>query len=128
VLCPPHLAEQWQRELARKFHIEAELVLSSTTQQLERRLRSATETIFERFPFTVVSLDYVKSDRRRREFLQTCPDLVIVDEAHTCTPSGGIGRASRQMRFELLKGPRGEGASASSAHDGHAPQRQLRCV
>lgn len=103
VLCPPHLAEQWQRELSLKFHIEAELVLSSTTQQLERRLRSATETIFERFPFTVVSLDYVKSDRRRREFVQTCPDLVIVDEAHTCTPSGGIGRASRQMRFELLK-------------------------
>ena len=28
VLCPPHLAEQWQTELAQKFHIEAELVLS----------------------------------------------------------------------------------------------------
>ena len=36
VLCPPHLAEQWQRELAEKFHIEAELVLSSTIQRLER--------------------------------------------------------------------------------------------
>lgn len=103
VLCPPHLAEQWQKELREKFHIEAELVLSSTTQQLERRL-SGMQTIFERFPFTVVSLDYVKSERRRREFLQTCPDLVIVDEAHACTPSGGIGRAARQMRYELLKG------------------------
>ncbi|MBM4223455.1 MAG: DEAD/DEAH box helicase, partial [Gammaproteobacteria bacterium] len=103
VLCPPHLAEQWQKELREKFHIDAELVLASTTQQLERRL-TGTQTIFERFPFTVVSLDYVKSERRRREFLQTCPDLVIVDEAHTCTPSGGIGRVARQMRFELLKG------------------------
>ncbi|MCL5780969.1 MAG: ATP-dependent helicase, partial [Firmicutes bacterium] len=27
VLCPPHLAEQWQTELKEKFHIEAELVL-----------------------------------------------------------------------------------------------------
>ena len=103
VLCPPHLAEQWQKELREKFHIDAELVLASTTQQLERRL-TGTQTIFERFPFTVISLDYVKSPRRCREFLQTCPDLVIVDEAHTCTPSGGIGRAARQMRFELLKG------------------------
>jgi superfamily II DNA or RNA helicase len=103
VLCPPHLAEQWQKELREKFHIEAELVLASTAQQLERRL-SGTQTIFERFPFTVISLDYVKSERRRREFLQTCPNLVIVDEAHTCTPSGGAGRAARQMRFELLKG------------------------
>ena len=103
VLCPPHLAGQWQKELREKFHIEAELVLASTTQQLERRL-SGTQTIFERFPFTVISLDYVKSERRRREFLQTCPGLVIVDEAHTCTPAGGIGRAARQMRYELLKG------------------------
>jgi len=103
VLCPPHLAAQWQNELREKFHIEAELVLASTTQQLERRV-SGTQTIFQRFPFTVVSLDYVKSERRRREFLQTCPDLVIVDEAHTCTPSGGVGRAARQMRYELLKG------------------------
>ena len=30
ILCPPHLAEQWQRELSQKFHIDAELVLSST--------------------------------------------------------------------------------------------------
>jgi superfamily II DNA or RNA helicase len=103
VLCPPHLAEQWQRELRDKFHIEAELVLASTTQQLERRI-SGTQTIFSRFPFTVVSLDYVKSPRRSREFLQTCPDLVIVDEAHTCTPSGGGRGATRQMRHDLLKG------------------------
>ena len=30
VLCPPHLAEQWQDELQEKFHIDASLVLSST--------------------------------------------------------------------------------------------------
>src|SRR5438270_13688136 len=29
VLCPPHLAEQWQAELRDKFHIDAKLVLSS---------------------------------------------------------------------------------------------------
>src|SRR6266542_5575599 len=32
------LAEQWQRELVEKFHVEAELVLSSTIQRLERDL------------------------------------------------------------------------------------------
>src|SRR5512134_2046231 len=36
VLCPPHLAEQWQRALAQQFHIEAELVLASTAARLER--------------------------------------------------------------------------------------------
>lgn len=37
VLCPPQLAEQWQTELADKFHIQAELVLPSTVRKLERR-------------------------------------------------------------------------------------------
>ena len=104
VLCPPHLAPQWAKEMREKFHLDAELVLASTAQRLERRLRSATETIFQRFPITVVSLDFVKSERRRREFLQTCPQLVIVDEAHTCTVGSGIGHSQRQQRFELLKG------------------------
>lgn len=105
VLSPPHLAPQWAKEMREKFHLDAELVLSSTAQSLERRLRSATETIFERFPITVVSLDYVKNPRRCREFLQTCPSLVIIDEAHTCTVGNGIGRsAHRQQRYELLKG------------------------
>jgi SNF2 family DNA or RNA helicase len=36
VLCPPHLAEQWQTELRDKFRIDAELVLPSTVGRLER--------------------------------------------------------------------------------------------
>src|SRR5216684_4908836 len=38
VLCPPQLAEQWQRELADKFNIAAELVLPGTASRLERGL------------------------------------------------------------------------------------------
>src|SRR5512146_1342562 len=83
VLCPPQLAEQWQAELRDKFYIEAELVLPSTAARLERNL-GLGESLFERYPFVIVSLDFIKSDRRRDEFLRTCPKLVIVDEAHTC--------------------------------------------
>src|SRR3972149_6125264 len=63
VLCPPHLAEQWQRELDQKFHIEAELVLSSTIQRLERDLPIGV-SVFDRHRFVVVSTDFIKSDRR----------------------------------------------------------------
>jgi superfamily II DNA or RNA helicase len=101
VLCPPHLAEQWQRELHEKFHIDAELVLSSTVQRLERGLRPG-ESLFERYPFVIISTDYIKSPRHRDDFIRACPELVIVDEAHTCTLSGGIGKG-RQARFELIK-------------------------
>jgi len=102
VLCPPHLAKQWHSELKNRFHLEAELVLAGTTLRLERTLRSVDETIFTKYPITIVSLDYVKQERRREEFVQSCPQLVIVDEAHSCSPAGGQGRAARQQRHEVL--------------------------
>ncbi len=101
ILCPPHLAEQWQREIAEKFHIDAELVLSSTVQRLERGLRPG-ESLFERHPFVIVSTDFIKSVRRRDDFVRACPELVIVDEAHTCSLHGQVGQA-RQARFDLIK-------------------------
>lgn len=101
VLCPPHLAEQWQRELAEKFHLDAQLVLSSTAGRLERGL-AVGESLFAHHPFTIVSLDFIKTPRRRDDFLRGCPDLVIVDEAHTCTDASE-GRSTHQ-RYELLRG------------------------
>jgi superfamily II DNA or RNA helicase len=100
VLCPPHLAEQWQVELREKFHIEAVLVLASTATQLERTCRFG-QSIFERYPYVIISTDFIKGDRRRDEFLRTCPEFVIVDEAHTCTDVGE-GRGGRQQRYDLI--------------------------
>jgi superfamily II DNA or RNA helicase len=100
VICPPHLCEQWQQELASKFNIEAEIVRTGTATRLERGLRP-DESIFEVYPFTVVSLDYIKSDRRRADFLRACPELIIVDEAHTCVQAN---TTTRHQRYELIKG------------------------
>jgi len=101
VLCPPHLAEQWQRELFEKFHIEAELVLSNTIQRLERNLPIGV-SVFDRHRFVVVSTDFIKSERRAADFELKCPEFVIVDEAHTCTVAGGVTRG-RQQRFDLIR-------------------------
>lgn len=102
VLCSPALAEQWQSELREKFGLEAELVLPSTVRRLERGLIGA-ESIFERYPVTVISTDFIKSARRRHEFLRTCPDLVIVDEVHTCVADSTSSRSGRTQRYELLR-------------------------
>lgn len=99
VLCPPHLCEQWQRELAERFHIQAVVVRSNTADRLERDLPPGT-SLFHSHPYTVVSLDYIKSERRREAFQRHCPEFVIVDEAHTCTQAG----EGRQQRYQLLKG------------------------
>lgn len=100
VLCPPHLAEQWQAEMADKFHIQAELVLSSTVKHLEQPCRLG-ESLFDYYPFVIVSTEFIKSDTRRNEFARTCPEFVIVDEAHTCSYAEG-SRNGRKQRFELI--------------------------
>jgi superfamily II DNA or RNA helicase len=102
VLCPPHLALQWQAEMEDKFHLPVELVLPATASRLERGCR-IDETLFQRHDITVVSTDFIKSDRRREEFLRTAPELVIVDEAHTVAMATGANRA-RHQRHELVAG------------------------
>ncbi|WP_422098449.1 helicase-related protein [Variovorax sp.] len=98
VLCPPHLVDQWVHELDDRFHIKTVAVTAASAARLERGL-PATENIFTAHAHTVVSLDYIKADRRRLDFVSRCPEFVIVDEAHTCTNAG----AGRHQRYELLK-------------------------
>src|SRR5690606_27762552 len=99
VLCPPHLVDQWVTELEGRFHLRPVAVTAASAARLERNL-PPSESIFTAHPHTVVSLDYIKSERRRAEFLRACPELIIVDEAHTCASTG----QGRHQRYELLKG------------------------
>ena len=98
VLCPPHLVEQWTIELSSRFGIDAVAVTSGSAARLERNLPIA-QSLFEAYPFTVVSLDYIKAERRREGFARACPDFVIVDEAHACVGT----HKGRQQRFALLQ-------------------------
>lgn len=100
VVCLPHLCEQWQQEIKDKFSIDAVIVRSSTAAQLDRKIQG-DDSIFKSFPFQVVSIDFIKSDKRRSIFLSDCPELVIVDEAHTCTKPKG-GSVSQQQRHHLI--------------------------
>ncbi|MCB1276136.1 MAG: DEAD/DEAH box helicase [Prosthecobacter sp.] len=97
VLCPPHLVEQWVIELQSRFGIKAVAVTSGSAARLERSL-PVSQSLFEAYPFTVVSLDYIKAEKRRDGFARSCPDLVIVDEVHSCVGTG----AGKQQRFGLL--------------------------
>jgi superfamily II DNA or RNA helicase len=99
VLCPPHLVDQWVTELDFRFQIQAVAVTSASASRLERDL-APSERIFDVHPFTVVSLDYVKSERRRADFLRACPNFVIVDEAHACASAGKV----HIQRYALLSG------------------------
>lgn len=98
ILCPPHLVEQWQSELETRFNLQAVALTSASASRIERDLPHGVR-LFDHHPVVVVSLDYIKSERHREQFLATAPECIIVDEAHTCASSG----AGKQLRFELLQ-------------------------
>jgi len=98
VLCPPHLVDQWSTELKEKFDLDVKAVTASSAKRLERGL-PMSQTLFDAYPFTIVSLDYIKADKRRESFARACPAFVIVDEAHSCVGT----HKGRQQRFDLLE-------------------------
>ena len=101
VLCPPHLCDHWQQELREKFHIDAVVVRSGKASKLERAIPNGSHVV-SYYRHIIVSLDYAKAERRRASFITHCPDLVIVDEAHTCTRPGSKS-ASQQQRHQLVQ-------------------------
>ena len=101
VLCLPHLCDQWQEEIRAKVGIEAVVIRSNTQARLDREIHGDA-SVFQHFPFQVLSIDYIKGDSRRDVFISQCPELVILDEAHTCAcPSGAS--PGQQQRHDLMR-------------------------
>lgn len=102
VLCSPQLAPQWQSELRTKFGINAEVLLPSTANRLARSVPFGS-SVYEHYPYLIVSTDYIKQRSRRDEFALLCPELVIVDEAHASIAPSTIGSTQAHQRYTLLR-------------------------
>jgi superfamily II DNA or RNA helicase len=100
VICLPHLCEQWQAEIRDKIGLEAVIIRSSTQARLDRQIQGDT-SVYDYYPYQVISIDFIKSDTRRDVFVEQCPELVIVDEAHTCARPAGAA-SSQQQRYHLI--------------------------
>lgn len=98
VLCPPHLVDQWVTELNDHFNLNAVALTSSSAYTLEKTVPVGM-ALTEYYPITVVSLDYIKDPKRRDNYVQTAPEFIIIDEAHTCTDKSG---RNSQLRFGLV--------------------------
>ncbi|MBZ0168147.1 RNA polymerase-associated protein RapA [Candidatus Methylomirabilis lanthanidiphila] len=100
VICLPHLCEQWQTEIRAKLDLEAVIIRSNTQARLDRQIQGDT-SVYDYYPYQVISVDFIKSDVRRDVFVEQCPELVIVDETHTCARPTGAS-ASQQQRYHLV--------------------------
>ncbi len=76
VICPGNLAEQWQDEMDRRFHLPFEILTNDN-------LASARRNWFAENDLVICRLDKMARDEDAQEQLaQTDWDLVVVDEAH----------------------------------------------
>ena len=101
VVCPGSLAEQWQDELSRRFHLPFEIM---TNDKLEA---ARTGNWFVETPLAIARLDKLARDEDVQALLQANDsnwDLVICDEAHKMSASffGGEVRYTRRYRLGQL--------------------------
>ena len=98
VVCPSALQIQWRDQMRDKFGLDFRIVDSNLMRDLRRR-RGIHANPWSHFPRLITSIDFLKRERPLRQFRETLPaqgepiyprkyDLLIVDEAHNCAPSG----------------------------------------
>ncbi len=98
VVCPGSLAEQWQDELYRRFHLPFEIM---TNDKLEA---ARTGNWFSETPLAIARLDKLARDEDVQALLRAREggwDLVVCDEAHKMSASffGGEVRYTKRHRL-----------------------------
>lgn len=111
IVCPASLTLQWRDEMREKFGLEFRIVDAELLRRL-RRERGLYVNPWSHYPRLIVSVDWLKRDRPMRllrEFLPATPgypraiDCLIVDEVHTCAPSGTGRYAVDSQRTRAVK-------------------------
>jgi superfamily II DNA or RNA helicase len=100
VVCLPHLCDQWQAEIKDKLGLDAVVIRTNTQARLDREIQGDV-SVYSYYPYQIISIDFIKSDTRRQVFINECPELLIVDEAHSCSRPMGATK-SQQQRHALI--------------------------
>src|SRR5207247_4228765 len=87
-------------EIRSKLDIEAVIIRSNTQARLDRQIQGDA-SVYDYYPYQIVSIDFIKSDVRRDVFIEQCPALVIVDETQTCDRPPRASPA-QQQRHHLV--------------------------
>src|SRR6516162_9940617 len=104
IVCPSSLQLQWRDQMRDKFGLEFRIVDSELMKEL-RRTRGLHANPWTHYPRLITSIDFLKRERPLRLFKETLPaegesiyprryDVLILDEAHNCAPSGRGGCAT----------------------------------
>ncbi|WP_255949937.1 DISARM system SNF2-like helicase DrmD [Streptomyces odontomachi] len=111
IVCPAGLTLQWRDEMRDKFGLDFRIVDTRLLREL-RRSAGLYANPWTHHPRLIVSIDWLKRERplrMLREILPQVPeyprafDLLVVDEVHTCAPSGTGKYAVDSQRTRAVK-------------------------
>jgi len=113
IVCPSSLQIQWRDQMRDKFGLDFRIVDSDLLKEL-RRKRGIHVNPWSHFPRLITSIDFLKRERPLRLFKETLPtenesiyprryDVLVVDEAHNCAPSGRGKYATDSLRTEAIR-------------------------
>ena len=96
ILTPPGLRDQWQHELAHRFHLDAAI---ADFRSVRRRAADLPPDVspWTTWPIAIASVDYVKRPEVLRAVLNCRWDVVIVDEAHRVANDGDRRQAASAL-------------------------------
>ncbi|NLX96767.1 MAG: DEAD/DEAH box helicase, partial [Rhodopirellula sp.] len=96
IVCPGNLAEQWQDELDRRFHLPFDIM---TNDKLES---ARTGNWFQENNLVICRLDKLSRDEALHPKLEQCDwDLIVCDEAHKMSASFFSGEVKPTKRYKL---------------------------
>lgn len=111
VVCPAGLTVQWRDEMRDKFGLDFRIVDTAMLKEL-RRSRGLYANPWTHYPRLIVSVDWLKRERPMRLLREVLPavpsyprafDLLVVDEVHTCVPSGNGRYAVDSQRTRAIR-------------------------
>ncbi|MGD9496845.1 MAG: DISARM system SNF2-like helicase DrmD [Armatimonadota bacterium] len=112
VVCPASLQRQWQEEMRAKFNLDFHILDRAEAERLRREYGIHVNP-WRSHPRLITSMDFLKAERwlelfRRSLQEQRHPglrewDLLIVDEAHNCAPSGRQHYVRDSDRTRMLR-------------------------
>jgi SNF2 family DNA or RNA helicase len=96
IVCPGNLAEQWQDELDRRFHLPFDIM---TNDKLES---ARTGNWFQENSLVICRLDKLSRDETLHAKLEQSDwDLIVCDEAHKMSASFFSGEVKPTKRYKL---------------------------
>lgn len=114
IVCPASLQRQWQEEMRDKFNLDFRILDRAEAERLRREYGLHVNP-WRSHPRLITSMDFIKAERWLELFRRSLQeqerrhpglrgwDLLIVDEAHNCAPSGRQHYVRDSDRTRMLR-------------------------